>query len=136
MRTEIQEHDFDAGAITINYAELSSDGSPLVLLHGGSGRWQSFEEIIPTLAAHWHIFAPDLRGHGKSSRASSYQLQGYVNDLIAFLDGCVKEPTNVFGHSLGGIVALMAAAQRPNVFRALIVGDSPLSAQSWQAILN
>ena len=56
---------FDIGEIVINYAEGEETGKPLVFLHGSSLNWQALNEFLPTLAKNWHVYAPDLRGHGK-----------------------------------------------------------------------
>jgi len=109
---KIKEQLFSTDTVTINYAEGPASGPPLVLLHGGSGRWQAFESIMPELAQDWRLYAPDLRGHGKSGRAAGrYRLQDYTDDMIAFFGQRVMEPAVVFGHSLGGMVALLLAAQ-------------------------
>ena len=137
MQAEIREKTFDSGVVRINYAEICSLGTPLVLLHGGANRWQSFRNMLPDLAANWHLYAPDFRGHGKSTWVpGTYRLQDYADDTIAFLQGCLEQPTYVFGHSLGGMVALLAAAQYPEGVRAVAVGDAPLSSQFWQAHQN
>ena len=62
----LTERSFDAGEVTINFAEGPANGPPLVLLHGGTDRWASFESVIPALKEEWHIYALDFRGHGKS----------------------------------------------------------------------
>ena len=61
----LTEQSFNTGTVTINYAEGGASGQPLLLLHGGSARWQSFLPIIPELGQYWHLYVPDLRGHGK-----------------------------------------------------------------------
>jgi pimeloyl-ACP methyl ester carboxylesterase len=128
---DIKEYTFDTGTVSLNYAEIPAAGMPLVLLHGGNACWQAFASILPDLA-DWHIYAPDLRGHGKSGWVpNSYRLQDYVDDIIAFLRDNIRQPAYLFGHSLGGIVALMVAAQFPARVRAVVVGDSPLSRQAW-----
>ncbi len=132
MSAEIKEQSFNTDVVTINYAEGPASGPPFVLLHGGSARWQSFEWLMPDLAPDWHLYAPDFRGHGKSSWvAGAYRLQDYTDDTIAFLRQQVAEPAVIFGHSLGGMVALLLAAQHPEKIRAVVVGDSPLTAESW-----
>jgi pimeloyl-ACP methyl ester carboxylesterase len=137
MSIEIKEHSFNTGVVTLNYAEGPASGPPLVLLHGGSARWQAFETIIPDLAADWHLYAPDFRGHGQSGRvAGGYRLQDYADDTIAFLRQQVSEPACIVGHSLGGMVALLVAAQCPECVQAVVVGDSPLTAETWLAVLN
>ncbi|MGB9203882.1 MAG: alpha/beta hydrolase, partial [Terriglobales bacterium] len=64
------ERTFDTGEVRLNYAEGPAHGPPLVLLHGLGRRWQVFLPVIPALSLRWHIFAPDLRGHGKSSHVA------------------------------------------------------------------
>lgn len=137
MTTVIREGACDTGEVILNYAEIPSGGAPLVLLHGGSARWQSFDSILPNLAQSFHIYAPDFRGHGKSGWVpGSYRLQDYTDDVIAFLEQCVVEPAFLFGHSLGGIVALLVASQLPAGVRAVAVGDSPLSSQTFYDVLH
>jgi len=131
----IKEYIFDTGSVRLNYAQVPSAGAPLVLLHGGNACWQAFEGILPDLAA-WRLYAPDFRGQGKSNWVpNTYRLQDYADDTIAFLRACVREPAYLFGHSLGGIVALLVAAQYPPGVRAIVVGDAPLSSQTWHDLL-
>jgi hypothetical protein len=49
------EHRFNAGVVTLNYAEGEASGPPLVLLHGGSARWQSALPLIAELSQHWQV---------------------------------------------------------------------------------
>ena len=134
MPTEILEHLLNTDTVTINYAEGPPSGPPLVLLHGGSGRWQNYEGIIPDLAAWFHLYAPDFRGHGRSGRVPGrYRLEDYANDTFTFLRQCVAAPAVLFGSSMGGMVALMVAAHAPGDVRAVVVGDAPLTRRidSW-----
>ena len=132
----MKETAFDTGKVRINYAEGPSSGPPLVLLHGGSAWWQDFTPIIPGLASHWHLFAPDLRGHGKSGRiAWSYSIRDYAEDIHVFLQE-VSGPAILFGHSLGGMIALMVAKQCPELVRAVIVGDSPLDGSTFKIVMD
>lgn len=62
----LKEHSFKAGPVTLNYVEGPETGPPLVLLHGGSARWQAVESIIPELAALLHDF---------DNVAAGYQMQ-------------------------------------------------------------
>ncbi len=124
----VREQRFDTGSVEINYAESSSHGLPLVILHGGAGSWQSGRSLIEQLESRWHVYAPDLRGHGCSGHVPArYHLWDYVPDIAAFLGGVVREPAIVYGHSLGGEVAVAVAAEHPDLVRALIVADAPLS---------
>jgi pimeloyl-ACP methyl ester carboxylesterase len=124
----LTERSFDTGTVTLNYvADGPEYARPLVLLHGGSARWQTFADLIPALAATRRVYALDLRGHGCSGWVPGrYRLRDYAADVAAFLQGCVGRPAVLFGHSLGGQVALLAAAEYPQLVRAAINGDSPL----------
>jgi pimeloyl-ACP methyl ester carboxylesterase len=121
----LTEHTFDAGEVQLNYAEGPANGPPLVLLHGLGRRWQVFLPLIPSLSQHWHIFAPDLRGHGKSSRvARGYHGPQYSGDIVRLLRERVGAPVVIFGHSLGGMLAMWLASHHPEPVRALILGDN------------
>ena len=123
----LPEKFFDTGELTINYAEGGESGPPLVLLHGLTGRWQDFQPVIPQLTPKWHVYACDLRGHGKSGRiAGHYHLTDYLRDLIAFLGQKTKEPAVLLAHSLGALIALGVASKTPECVRALALLDPPL----------
>jgi len=126
-----REATFDTGKVVLNYAEGPASGPPLVMLHGGSGRWQLYSGMLAELAERCHVYAPDLRGHGKSGWVPwGYTIQDYVEDIRAFLRE-VSGPAVLMGHSLGGIIAVATAKACPNLVRALIVGDAPLDAVTW-----
>jgi pimeloyl-ACP methyl ester carboxylesterase len=122
----MRERSIELGTLTLNVAEWDSVGPPLVLLHGGSASWRSWAAVAPRLARDWHVLAPDLRGHGRSAWRPRYHLVDYAGDIARLVDHEVGEPGVVIGHSLGGHVAVAMAAHRPDVVRALVVGDAPL----------
>lgn len=125
---ELQEKIFDAGSVAINYIQSPASGPPLVLLHGVGRNWQDFLPLIPSFAARCQVFALDLRGHGKSGRAPhGYFSRDYASDVTTFLQTIVKRPSILFGHSLGGVVAMHTAAEAPALVRAAILGDIALS---------
>lgn len=130
------EQTFNTGTLNLNYMEGSPVGPPVLLLHGFATRWQSFNRIIPELAKAWHLYALDLRGHGKSGRANAYRIQDYVPDIAAFIRDCIKEQTIIFGHSYGGMIGMMLAASNPELVKGLIVGDSFLSAEAFKEYDN
>ena len=120
-----EEKSFHTGELIINYAEGPPSGPPLILLHGLSGTWQSLLSMFPILSMRWHVYALDLRGHGKSGWAGGqYMLKDHARDVTAFIEQLLDEPPALYGHSLGGMVGIMVAARKQ--MQALIVGDSPL----------
>jgi pimeloyl-ACP methyl ester carboxylesterase len=122
----LTEKRFDTGTLTINYAEGPANGSPLVLLHGGTARWQELNPLINVLEHHWHVYACDQRGHGKSDRAAAYRVVDFIPDTIAFIKDYIGAPTVLLGHSGGAIVTLGVAAQIPKLIQAIILLDPPI----------
>jgi pimeloyl-ACP methyl ester carboxylesterase len=120
-----QESTFTAGDVTLNVAEGPANGPPLVLLHGVSRRWQDWVPLLPTLAARFHVYALDFRGHGASGRATQYHVIDYVRDAVAFVDHLGGKPAIVYGHSLGAMVALAVGAERADRVRAIVLEDPP-----------
>ncbi len=131
----MKENTFDTGKVVLNYAEGPSAGPQLVFLHGGGGRWQPYSGELAELAELCHVYAPDLRGHGKSGWVPwGYAIRDYVEDIGAFLRE-VSGPAVLMGHSLGGIIAVATAKACPDLVRALIVGDAPLDAVTWGQLM-
>lgn len=123
----IQERSFGRGSPRLNYAEGAPSGPPLVLLHGAGGHWQNPLPLLEPLAASWHVYALDLRGHGGSFHQSGgCRLDDFVADIAAFLDAVVGEAAVLLGYSLGGYIALCIAAQSPWRARTLVIADTPL----------
>ena len=122
------QHWLDSAGVELNYAEGgSSGGSPLVLLHGLAARWQAFGPLLPALLQEWHVFAPDLRGHGQSGRArEGYRLEDFAQDVRVLLKERVDAPAVLYGHSLGGWVALWLGAFDPERVRGVVLGDTAI----------
>lgn len=127
MARRISEHQFQVGELELNYATGPDNGPQMVLLHGLAARWQTFMPVVPALSQDWQLFLLDLRGHGLSGRTPGhYRLPDFAGDVIAFLEAQTSPPVVLYGHSLGGWIALDIAARRPDLVRAVIAGDSAL----------
>jgi pimeloyl-ACP methyl ester carboxylesterase len=70
----------------------------------------------------------DRRGYGRSRSLGTGDLAAHVDDLLAVLAG---RPATVVGHSMGGFVALAAAARDPELVRSLLVYEAPAPWASW-----
>jgi len=114
--------------VGLNYSEGPQSGSPLVLLHGVLRCWQDFMPVLPSLSSRWHVFAIDHRGHGKSQQApNEYLVRDYARDVEAFIRDAVDEPTVIYGHSLGAMVAASVAASLPDLVRGVVMEDPPFA---------
>ncbi|MFO0867588.1 MAG: alpha/beta hydrolase [Pirellulales bacterium] len=115
----------DCGGVQLSVARGPAHGPPLVLLHGVVRRWTDFAPLLPAFLPRWEVHAVDFRGHGRSARTpGAYRVVDYVPDIVALLRG-LPEPAAVYGHSLGAMVALAAAAAAPDHVRALVLEDPP-----------
>ena len=118
QRVELQSHG-------LSYARGSQNGPPLAMFHGVTRRWQSFLPIVPALVTRWQVLAWDAPGHGLSDRATDYHVAAYAADAAQFVRATFSCPGAVYGHSLGAMVALSAAADAPDLVTAVILEDPP-----------
>src|SRR5262249_7867601 len=95
-------------------------GAPIVLLHGLGSSSSDWALQLPPLAARRRGIAPDLRGHGRSSRPRGRLTVASMSDYVARLLAALgAPPAHVVGLSLGGCVALALALDRPDRVRSL-----------------
>ncbi len=132
-----QERTFDAKSVRLNYLDYGSSlGQPLVMLHGGAWRWQEYLSLIPSLGQRWHIHALDLRGNGRSGWVpDTYRLRDFAEDIAEFVSR-LDAAAVLVGHSLGGVIALMVAARRPDKVKALIIEDCPLTLDNYRRFVD
>lgn len=100
-------------------------GRALVLLPGLTCHAGYFDAIAPTLQDAYDVYALDWRGHGGSAPAPSYRFADYVADLAAVVRAIAPSDLALVGHSLGGFVALMYAADptAPLAPHAVVAAD-------------
>lgn len=118
--------------LRLHYADWGNEGAPpLVLVHGGRDHCRNWDWVAGRLRQHWHVIAPDLRGHGDSQWADSgdYHLEGFVYDLAQLVHQQKLAPVSIVAHSLGGNIALRFAGIFPEQVRQLVaiegLGPSP-----------
>jgi pimeloyl-ACP methyl ester carboxylesterase len=125
-RAGIVERRFFTGEVELYFVEGPAAGTPLVLIPGQTMPWESYTKVLPALAKRFHVFALDVRGHGKSGRTpGAYTLHAMGRDVAALLRGVVKEPAVVSGNSSGGVIAVAAAVECPELVRAVVPEDPP-----------
>jgi len=106
----------------LKMAPDAEDRPAVILVHGAfCGGW-AFELFRqPFEAAGYSCLAPDLRGHGAGagrSAAAGVSIADYARDVAELIRGQAQPPI-LIGHSMGGLVAQMAAMRAP--VRALIL---------------
>jgi pimeloyl-ACP methyl ester carboxylesterase len=98
-------------------------GDPLVLVHGAGTSAAIWHCVIPRLAADRRVVAPDLPGYGASPAAGpGFALEEVADGLVAGLEEAgVPAPYDLVGHSMGGAIAILLAARRPERVRRLVL---------------
>lgn len=103
----------------------AGEGPAMVWLHGGGGTGKDWWHQISHFARSWRVIAPDLPGFGRSDFAPGVEevpsLAPVVLDWLRRVDAY---PTVLGGNSMGGRVALFAAARDPQAVRRLILLDA------------
>jgi pimeloyl-ACP methyl ester carboxylesterase len=121
---EVQSREIVLHGHSVSFREGGS-GPVLVLVHGITSSSASWEPVLPLLAEHFTVIAPDLLGHGESAKpVGDYSLGAYaclVRDLMLALG---HDGATVVGHSLGGGIAMQLAYQFPELVERLVLVSS------------
>lgn len=113
--------DYDGPVHYLDYGG-SSDGPLVVCVHGLGGSAISFDLIAALLAAECRIYAVDLIGHGRTPVLGRSATVGANRRLVDhFLSDVVGEPAVLIGNSMGGLIALLQAAKRPDSVAGLVL---------------
>ncbi|MYM92511.1 alpha/beta fold hydrolase [Duganella vulcania] len=98
----------------------------LVLSHGFGSDQTSWDYIRPTLDPHFRVLSYSLAGCGDAG-VSSYDAElhgtlfGYADDLLALIDELRLREVSYVGHSVSGMIGMIAAAARPELFARLVL---------------
>lgn len=128
LATPYEDRTVEVEGCPIHYLRWGDVTKPgLMLVHGGAAHahWWSF--LAPLLTRQFHVVAPDLSGHGDSGRREEYPRSLWATELmeVARDAGFIGAPV-VVGHSLGGLVTIVAASLYGDRMAGAIVVDSPV----------
>lgn len=104
---------------------VAGSGPPVVLIHGVGDSSATWEPVLPALARHHLVIAPDLLGHGHSDKPrADYSVAAYANGVRDLLGVLGIHRATLVGHSLGGGVAMQFAYQFPDRTERLVLVGS------------
>src|SRR5690349_4358087 len=108
------------------YYEIRGSGRPLVLLHGGLMTIDlNFGPLLEPLAGGRQVIAVELQGHGHTADTGrAMTIEALAGDVIALLDHLGIAEADLFGFSLGGLVAYAIAMGAPARVGKLIVASA------------
>lgn len=99
--------------------------------HGNSFPAGTYRQLLDTWRDEFDVRALDMHGHDPTYPVGD-GWHGLVGELIAQLER-YDEPAILVGHSLGGMLSMMAAKERPELVRCVVMLDSPVVA-GWRAM--
>jgi len=109
-------------SVKLNFRK-SGHGPTLVILHGLYGSSDNWISIARKLEDRFTVFIPDLRNHGQSPHTPTHTYQDMVNDLFKFFNDHHIQKAILLGHSMGGKLAMMFAAEYPELITDLLIAD-------------
>jgi pimeloyl-ACP methyl ester carboxylesterase len=128
VATPSTERTIEVLGCPVHYLRWGDPANPgLVLVHGGAAHahWWSF--LAPLLVPHYSVVALDLSGHGDSGRRELYPRRTWADEVMAVSrDAKFVSPPVLVGHSMGGLVSIVAAALHGDDLAGAILVDAPV----------
>lgn len=115
----------------LRYLDLPGRGRPIVFIHGlGCASTIDYPRVVvnPAVAPHRCVLV-DLFGHGYSDAPADfdYSIESHAASVATLIEDLALQAPIVYGHSMGGSVAITLTARRPNLVSALVLSESNLN---------
>ena len=109
------------------YYEVHGEGAPLLMIHGNGGSVNSVRCQIAYFSKYRRVIVADSRSHGRSENGKGrLTFEQIADDLAALLLSLKIEKSDVWGHSDGGIVALLLAIRHPRQVSKMVASSANL----------
>jgi pimeloyl-ACP methyl ester carboxylesterase len=124
----------DILGVKLFYREAGDTAKPtIVLLHGFPSSSYLFHDLIPLLADHFHVIAPDYPGMGYSY--APLLMEPTFDNVARVVDQFVAEhasgPFILYMHDIGGPVGMRMATSHPERIAGLIVQNFTMTVDGW-----
>lgn len=125
----------------ILHYESIGRGRPVILLHGWINSWDVWRDCMIALANRgtYRVYALDFWGFGDSAKQTTntaFQVNSYVQMVYEFMEALGIQSAPVFGHSMGGTVAMQLALMYPERIRKFAIVGSPIQGSSLNLFLK
>lgn len=118
----------------------AGQGAPLILLHGFPQNHRAWARVAPTLAQHFDVIVPDLRGYGASdappddAKHTTYSKRTMARDITGLMDALGLPRAHILGHDRGARVAYRLAFDHPGRVDRLGLIEILPTADYWRAM--
>jgi pimeloyl-ACP methyl ester carboxylesterase len=138
-------HVASTDGVTVAVHDLGGEGEPFLICHATGFCAQAYAPMAERLAQRHHVWGLDFRGHGDSSAPANdrFDWSGMADDLQAVIKELTSSPLPVFGHSMGGAVAVLVEHRAPGTLKSAYLyepiiipasGEMPLGANPMSEI--
>ena len=130
----MKSHFIDVDGPT-HYQEAGIDGPVLVLVHGIGASYLSWDPVVKSLGETHRVLAIDLIGFGFTpphGRRATIERNAQL--LIEFAETMTDRPVTLVGNSMGGLVSMLAAVERPDIIERLVLVNPALPVISMRSI--
>ncbi|MGB2718632.1 MAG: alpha/beta hydrolase [Rhodococcus sp. (in: high G+C Gram-positive bacteria)] len=126
----------DVGDVTYAYRELGPKGGiPVVFLVHLAANLDNWDpRIVDAVAAHRHVIAFDNRGLGATTGSVPTDVEAMTRDAVAFIRALGYQRVDLFGFSLGGMVAQELVVRHPELVRKLVLTGTGPKGASMDAV--
>lgn len=105
------------------FTRIKGEGEPIILLHGLFGSQDNLGMLARGLEDEYRVIGADHRNHGRSRHALPHDTPSMAADVFEVMNREGIQSTYLYGHSMGGKVAMQMALMAPDRVKGLIVGD-------------
>ena len=111
------------------FYEKSGEGRPLIMVHGNGEDHTIFDEAAALLEKDYCVIRPDSRCHGQSEDTPELHYADMAEDIYQFIKALGLKKPALYGHSDGGIIALLLEISHPGTLGIMAVSGTNLSPQ-------
>lgn len=130
-----------AGSIVVDGVRTrylrAGSGEPVILLHGLGASSYSWRYAIPALSDRFDVIAPDFPGFGRSDKPwdFDYSIAGQHRWVMSFMDALGVGKARFVGNSMGGVISLWSALEKPERVESLVLLGTPAYPENRPKIL-
>jgi pimeloyl-ACP methyl ester carboxylesterase len=124
--------------VTVAVHDLGGDGEPFLICHATGFCAQAYGPMAERLAERHHVWGVDFRGHGDTPAPANHRFdwEGMADDLQAVIKELTSSPLPVFGHSMGGAVAVMVEHRAPGTLKSAYLYEPIITPASGEMPLG
>lgn len=135
---DVPTQSVSAGDVTFSYRELGQQngGTPVVLLVHLAAVLDNWDpRVVDGLAAKHHVIAFDNRGVGASTGKPANTIEQMADDAVSFIKAKGFKQVDLFGFSMGGMIAQEIALKEPQrVRRMILAGTGPAGGEGISTV--